>query len=54
MAVPPLKLAAECAVVFVEGHPFPAPHMLVAAALWIIAAAINRSLAGDAQVTMKG
>jgi hypothetical protein len=48
-----LKFAAECAVVLVEGHPFPAPHMLVATIGFIIAVAVNRSQAGDAQVTVE-
>jgi hypothetical protein len=37
----------------IEGHPFPAPHMLIASGFKLIAAAINRPLTGYAQVTMK-
>jgi hypothetical protein len=49
-----LKLIAECAVIFVEGHTLATPHMLVSAVFGIVAPAINRALAGDAQVTVEG
>jgi hypothetical protein len=48
-----LKLIAECAVIFVEGHALATPHMLVSAVFGIVAAAINRPLTRYAQVTVK-
>jgi hypothetical protein len=37
----------------IEGHPFPAPYMLIASGFRLIAAAINRLLTRYAQVTME-
>jgi hypothetical protein len=45
---PGSEFVSESSVVFVEGHSFSAPHMLIAAVLRIITIAINRVLTGDA------